>query len=286
MTMGRFNGGGWMLALALLAGVVVTPRLGGAMGALGEGFRDLARGPVAQAVDAQEGPEFRWSGDVAPGLAVEVKGVNGPIEAVPSQGDRVVVTARKTARRSDPDEVRIEVIEHAGGVTLCAVYPSERDRNRCAPGDGGRNDVRRNDVKVDFRVEVPAGVHFRAVTVNGGVRARELAGDVDATTVNGDIDVATSGFARARTVNGSITAAMDRWAGEDVSFTTVNGSIELDVPDDIDARVEGRWVNGGLESDLPLTLQGRMGRRSVSGVLGAGGAELRLKTVNGSIRIR
>jgi DUF4097 and DUF4098 domain-containing protein YvlB len=79
---------------------------------------------------------------------------------------------------------------------------------------------------------------------------------------------------------------MGRWAGTGAAFTTVNGSIELDVPDDVDADVEARWVNGRLETDLPLRLQGSIGRRSASGTFGQGGPELRLETVNGSIRIR
>jgi hypothetical protein len=247
---------------------------------------DIGRSAAPAVGSRQQASDFRWSGSVARGRTVEIKGVNGPVEAVAASGDEVVVTARKTARRSDPAEVRIEVVEHAGGVTLCAVYPSRDGDNHCAPGDEGRNNVNRNDVSVAFRVEVPAGVHFHGRTVNGAVEALDLAGDVDATTVNGDVTVSTSGFARARTVNGSIHASMGTWSGQAVSFSTVNGSIELDVPDDIDARVEASWVNGGLETDLPMTLQGRISRRSASAVLGAGGPELRLKTVNGSIRIR
>ena len=63
---------------------------------------------------------------------------------------------------------------------------------------------RNNDVKVDFTVIVPAGVAFVGRTVNGGVKAIDLTGDVEARTVNGNITLATGGYARAKTVNGSI----------------------------------------------------------------------------------
>jgi len=52
-----------------------------------------------------------------------IKGVSGDIRAVASSGD-VEVTAAKHARRSDPDDVKIEVVEHEDGVTICAVYPA------------------------------------------------------------------------------------------------------------------------------------------------------------------
>ena len=54
-------------------------------------------------------------------------------------------------------------------------------------------------------------------------------------------------------------------------------------PDDVDADVDARWVNGRLETDLPLELIRRVSGRSARRVLGDGGPELNLRTVNGSI---
>ena len=231
---------------------------------------------------------FRWAGALDANQVIEIRGVNGPVEAVRASGDRIVVEADKTARRSDPAEVVIEAVEHADGVTFCAVYPtpSGERANRCGPGDEYRSNVRNNDVSVHFRVEVPEGVRLDIRTVNGDVEATGLASDVDAVTVNGDVELTTTGFAAARTVNGSIEAAMGRWMPEGARFETVNGSIDLDLPDDANADIDASWVNGGLDSDLPLMVDGRVGRRSVQGRLGDGGPDLDIKTVNGSIRIR
>jgi hypothetical protein len=185
--------------------------------------------------------------------------------------------------------VRIERVEHDGGVTFCAVYPTPEGKreNVCAPGDGGRMSTRDNDVTVDFIVEIPAGVDFIGETVNGGVEAIDLDGDVTASTVNGDIDLSTSGFAEAETVNGSIDAVVGSGDLRDgASFSTVNGSITLDLADDVNAELDAEWLNGGFESDVPLTLQGGISRRSARGVFGSGGPALKLSTVNGSIRIR
>ena len=49
--------------------------------------------------------------------------MNGSIRAMAATGDQIDVTARKTSRRSDPDEVKIEVVPSEDGVTICAVYP-------------------------------------------------------------------------------------------------------------------------------------------------------------------
>jgi hypothetical protein len=237
---------------------------------------------------AQERQEFRWSGRVDAGDLLEIKGVNGPISARRAEGDEIEVVAVKSGRRSDPEEVRIDVVEHAGGVTLCAVYPTPggRDENECGVGSEGRNSTERNDVQVAWEIRVPADVRFRGRTVNGDVEAMDLQEDVDVATVNGDVELATAGFAEARTVNGSIRARMDGAPRDDVSFETVNGSIDLDVDEGLDADLDAEWLNGDLETDIPFQIQGRVGRRSARGNLNDGGRLIRLRTVNGSIRIR
>src|SRR2546430_4742951 len=91
--------------------------------------------PFARPAAAQG--EFHWKGPVAAGKTIEIKGVNGDIDAVAGSGE-VEVTAVKHAHRSDPDEVKIQVVQHEDGVTICAVYPSDGDReNTCETGEHG-----------------------------------------------------------------------------------------------------------------------------------------------------
>ena len=231
--------------------------------------------------------EFHWKGKIAAGKAIEIKGVNGDVHAVAGAGD-VEVTAVKHAHRSDPDEVKIAVVEHEDGVTICAVYPSDgRRENECRPGEGGHMSTHDNDVHVDFTVRVPAGVRFIGKTVNGGVDAANLASDVEANTVNGGIRIATSGHAEAHTVNGSIVAALGRSDWSDaLEFSTVNGGITLDLPPGLSTEVRASTVNGNIESDFPLMVTGKLGPRRIHGTIGSGGRQLALSTVNGSIRLR
>jgi hypothetical protein len=231
---------------------------------------------------------WTWNRQLAAGQVIEIKGVNGAIRAQPGTGSQVRVTAVKTARRDDVSTVRMEVIEHAGGVTICAVYPAARGRpqNECAVGSGGRMNVQDNDVQVEFTVHVPQGVNFTGTSVNGLVEARNLTGDVAARTVNGAIDIVTSGRASGGTVNGAVNVSMGRadWAGT-LSFETVNGALTVRLPQGVSTAVNATTVNGSIHTDFPLQVQGRFGPRRVSGTIGAGGRTLDLTTVNGSINI-
>jgi hypothetical protein len=233
--------------------------------------------------------EFRWHGSMAPGRAIEVKGVNGAVRAEAASGSEVEVTATKSGRRSDPQQVEIRVVEHADGVTVCAVYPSDNpsEPNECQPGQGGRMNLRNNDVRVEFTVRVPSGVRFIGRTVNGEVKAVSLGSDAAAYTVNGSIQISTGGQAQAQTVNGSVTASLGAMSwSEPLKFETVNGSITVEIPAGINTQFQMDTVNGQISTDFPLTIQGRINPKHIAGTIGSGGRELLLKTVNGSIQLR
>ncbi|MFN7931769.1 MAG: DUF4097 family beta strand repeat-containing protein [Bryobacteraceae bacterium] len=211
--------------------------------------------------------DFQWNGSLPPGQTLEVKGINGAVRVVEAASPGIAVKATRTARRDDPNAVRIEVVPHAGGITICAVYPSpDRSKpNECKPGEAGRTAVKENDVEVAFEVELPAGLHLVAKTVNGAVEARRISGDVKAQTVNGRVVVEAKGNVEARTVNGGIT---------------------LNLAEGSNAALSASVVNGRIESELPLTVKHKVSRRVVNATIGHGGKELKLQTVNGSIRIR
>jgi hypothetical protein len=244
----------------------------------------LSLGPRAAAAQ-----DFTWRGSIPQGQTIEIKGVNGDVRAEPSAGNSVEVTAEKRSRRDDPQSVQIQVVPHAGGVTICAVYPSRDGArpNECQPGEGGRMNVQNNDVTVQFMVHVPAGVQFVGKTVNGQVEATRLNGDLDLSTVNGSVTFSTTGTARARTVNGSIRGEMGRadWTDR-LEMSTVNGGITLTLPASLSTEVRAATVNGDIDTDFPMTITGRVARRRIQGTIGGGGRMLSLECVNGSITLK
>jgi hypothetical protein len=249
--------------------------------------------------------EFHWSGRVAPGAAIEIKGINGDIRAESAAGDEVQVVAVKSSRRSDVNSVTVKIVEHAGGVTICSIYPNENsgNPNTCEPGPGGQGNssapinVRNNDVRVDFIVRVPPHIGFIGRTINGEIGATSLASNVVSRTVNGSIKISTSGYAEATTINGEISAKLGdgNWP-QSLVFTTINGGITLDLPSNANTEFKAETLNGSITSDFPLNMNSNSSgrpnvnawtsRRRVSGRIGVGGRELILRTLNGSINLR
>jgi hypothetical protein len=229
--------------------------------------------------------DFEWSGQVAQGLAIEIKGISGSISASLTSGSQVEVFATKEGQQSDPSTVTIEVVEHAGGVTICAVYPDVPGQppNECAPGLEGNMSVQDNDVEVTFAVRVPAGVDFVGRTISGNVSAIGLQSDAFGYVVSGNVDLTTTEIAEGRTVSGSVDVTLgEANPGRDLEFATTSGSVTLRIPSDTNAEIRATVASGSLSSDFQLT---ETSPGIWEATLGSGGPTLSLSSVSGSVTL-
>ncbi len=236
----------------------------------------------------QASDEFNWSGRVSRGQSLEIKNVNGPLFFEPASGDTIEVTAVKEGPSDDIAEVEIEVVEHADGVTICAIFPRRwgLGSNACEPGDNNHSGSSKNKTKVTFRVRLPAGVVLDATTMNGAISAGDLRSDVQLLTMNGRIDISTTGWASAKTMNGAIECRMGStdWSG-DIELESMNGAITVEMPANANAEIAAATMNGSVNSDWALEKSGWI-RNKAHGTIGSGGRKLDISTMNGSIRIR
>lgn len=249
---------------------------------------------AAPTVSAQERDDsFKWNGDIAAGRTVYVRNLNGGIRVASANGGAAEVRAEKKWRKGDPKDVKITAEKTAkGDIIVCAIW--EGRETRCdedgynSKGNGPWTKGRENDVSVQFTISLPKGVQLEASTVNGGLDISGATASVKANTVNGGIDASSlGGPVTAKTVNGGIQVRTGTLGDGPASYSTVNGSITLGLPEGTNANLEASTVNGSVTSDdFPITVQGRIDRRHLRGTIGKGGPELKVSTVNGSIRLR
>ncbi|HVG43222.1 MAG TPA: DUF4097 family beta strand repeat-containing protein [Longimicrobium sp.] len=262
-------------------------RILGLAAALAAGAAAPLLPPSAPAAAQQQ--DFRWSGRLARGEQITVKGIIGDVRAEPASGDEVTVTAVRRGRGAD--RVRVEVVRRSEGVVVCAVYPrgdgddgrgwamrhddddDDDDRgNRSEDDDQGRREprdacnrgsvsVRNGDARVDFTVRVPAGVRVSLASVTGDVYAAGLRSPVRAASVSGSVHVSSDGPVQASSVSGDVEATMGRAAGESLRFSSVSGNVVLRVPASTDADFSARTLSGSIESDFPLELGSNRDRR-------------------------
>ena len=239
---------------------------------------------LSAAAPAAAQEKWNWHKVIPAGKTIEIKGIIGDITATPASGNEVEVVATKKGRRYDASSVKIEAVEHAGGVTICAIYDDDDDCD-----EGGRSgNSHDNDTRVDFEVRVPRNVLFEGRTVIGDIEASGLSADVNASSVTGNVIVSTSGLVEAGTVSGSIRARMGRTNFDRLDFRTVSGDIVLEMPSDLNTDISFTTVSGDVTSDWAIQMRSGStspGRR-VRGTIGKGGRQISLSTVSGDVELK
>jgi len=245
---------------------------------------------------------------------IELVNSNGKTRVVGEDRDDVVLRGRKSARAESEqaaqallDAIRVRSEEIGGVLGLEVEIPRKWNRHGSidlelrVPRDT-EVDVTSSNGKVCL-----AGLRHgvRAHSRNGSIRLEDIVGDIELITANAKVCCASTcghlvarssngkielgdhiGSIEASTSNGLIRASLEALANDGVKLATSNGRIVLELPDEPDADVDIRVDNGVIRSDLALGEEVREGAGRLRGRLGRGGSPIKLRTSNGTIRLR
>jgi DUF4097 and DUF4098 domain-containing protein YvlB len=208
---------------------------------------------------------------------VSLENVNGDASIETWDRDEVWVQAVK--RASSPDllaALRIDIDASSNSVDIDTHYPTTH-----GSGQG---------ISVEYTLTVPRHANVDSIElVNGNLRILDVEGGVAAACVNGTIRASNlAGRIELESVNGAVELEVGRLdpAGE-ISVESVNGGLEIFVPAAAGVAVHAETVNGSISNDLGLEVRkGQYVGSSMHGVVGSGGTELSLETVNGPISVR
>jgi DUF4097 and DUF4098 domain-containing protein YvlB len=145
-------------------------------------------------------------------------------------------------------------------------------------GDGS---IRANDIAGDMTISTGDG----SVTVEGAEGRLTLDTGDGGVNVTGNL----SGL-RFHTGDGSIVyrAQPGTTMSEDWDITTGDGGVSLYLPAEFGAELDAHTGDGAIRNDLDVSSTGsaEVSRRTVRGRIGGGGRQLRIRTGDGSIRLR
>ncbi|MCX7974483.1 MAG: hypothetical protein N3B16_08275 [Candidatus Aminicenantes bacterium] len=187
--------------------------------------------------------------------------------------------------------VRIEIKSTEDRIIVKTVYPRQRNI----------------EVSVDYEIKLPENLaetslkvingqikilgplsRVKATTVNGSIESQGPIGSADFSAVNGAIEAKiTSGPTRIETVNGAINCYLYSLI-DNLFLETVNGPIEIKIASEgkLNAYLEAKTTNGAIVVDFPIVFQGMTKEKGyLEGQIGQGGPLMRLRTINGSIRL-
>lgn len=233
----------------------------------------LASASLAQAKVSET---FHQTYQLEPNGTISLENVNGDIEIVAWDKPEVALEAEKKGKTdADLAKVTLEIDASPSRLTIRTKYAKT----------GWLGSV---NASVHYKLSVPAGARLDKIdSANSAITVKGVRGPVNVETVNGSITASgLAGETRLSSVNGAVAAEFATIADtKKIRMNTVNGSATVTLPKGAGAQVDADSVNGRVSVDQPIKL-GKMRRHSVTGQIGAGGADLSIDTVNGSISIR
>ena len=224
------------------------------------------RGPTREAVDALI---VKSSQD---GDTIEVEVQKPPDASFRVAGIGLSSTARLTVWLPKRADVRARSGD--GSITIDRVS----GRVELHTGDGS---IRGNDIAGELKLTTGDG----SITVDGAEGRLTLDTGDGGVNVSGNLS-----SVRLHTGDGSIVyrAEPGTTMAEDWELTTGDGGVSLYLPTDFGAELDAHTGDGAIRNDLKIGAAetGETSRRTVRGRLGSGGRQLRIRTGDGSIRLR
>jgi hypothetical protein len=245
---------------------------------------------------------------------------DGAIEIRSGAGRDVVVEIEKRGPTKETvEQLRVEAKQEANRIEVEVKRPSEesvffgighhmsptaklivtmpKEGNIVArSGDGainiegvsGRLELRTGDGSIRAR---DIGGDMLLETHDGSVVLDGVVGDLDLTTGDGSVTVSGKpGALKLKTGDGAITlrAESGTTMKDDWSVSTGDGGVTLYLPSDFSAEVDAHTGDGSIRSELNVNSGGDTDdeRRSLRGRIGSGGKVLKIRTSDGSIRLK
>ena len=233
-----------------------------------------------------------------PDVLVEIEKRGSTREAV----DALKVTAEQHGNTIEV-EVKRPARESFGGIGF-----HQSSSARLIVSLPRRSDVRARSGDGSIQIERVNG-HLELRTGDGGIRASDVAGEMTLNTGDGtvtvsgaegrlDLDTGDGGVnvtgklasVRLHTGDGSIVYRAEPGSvmEENWEITTGDGGVSLFLPRDFDADLDVHTGDGSVRNELKVVQESgaEVNRRTVRGKLNDGGKVLRVRTGDGSIRLR
>ncbi|HYN83697.1 MAG TPA: hypothetical protein VER32_00485, partial [Pyrinomonadaceae bacterium] len=233
--------------------------------------------------------EFHQTYPLAPGGRVALENLNGDVKVRAWDRNEVKVDAVKYAFSKERlDEALIRVNASAQAVNVATEYT--RSNYTWSRNMSEEEKKQHQPATVEYTLTVPRGARVDEIKlINGGIDVEGLDGEVIASSINGRVAGRNlTGELKLSTINGRLEVVLHRLdETRPVSLSSVNGPVYVTIPSDANVELRANTVHGSIRNDFGLPVKrGDYVGQDLAGMLGTGGARLRLSNVNGSINIR
>ncbi len=246
----------------------------------------LAAGRLEAAAQPPPSPDA-WSIEreerevkVVAGARVVVENLFGDLRVRGGEAGRLQLWSVGQRHADDPRPWTIETTSSEGAVTVRIAPPA------AAPG-AAETAAEWTKRRLDLTLFVPSTAPLALRTESGLIEVKGIAAPVEARSVAGEQRFWVGGALDARSDRGALRAVLQAAAwGAPSRLETVTGAISVELRPGAAARLVLE-TQGELTTDFSITVErlGQLSKRAVA-ELGGGGAEIRLISQRGDLKIR
>jgi hypothetical protein len=150
--------------------------------------------------------------------------------------------------------------------------------------------TRSSPVEVHYEIRLPRRVRQVEIkSADSEVKLAKLTGEISVNVQGSSIEMEDlSGPLHTKIVKGDTQATLSSAPSGPLEFSSVSGDIELRLDGNINADITAETIDGEIDADddLKLNVEKRPMGQAVTGRIGTGGVSIRIKTINGDIKIK
>lgn len=259
-----------LLAVFCVAGLCAVASVGA----------DETPSPVGDPAESWRLEAVEWKADLSPEVSrIAIVNHHGNLQVRGAEEGKVEVVGHRQRHADDPRLPDVLLERRDGEMTVEVRYPPEEAGFK-APDTWRKR-------RIDITVYVPKTLPLRVETLHGRALVKGYAGDIDAVSESGPVQIVTSGAVSARSNHGDVFARLhsSEWGRPQV-LESQTGELRVEVPwgAEFKASLE---TQGEITSDFSMDLDwppgGRLKKARVEA--GAGHGEIQMTSGRGHLKL-
>lgn len=150
--------------------------------------------------------------------------------------------------------------------------------------------TRSSSVEVHYEIRLPRRVRQIEIrSADSEVKLAKITGEISVNIQGSSIEMEDlSGPLHTKIIKGDTQVTLSSAPSGPLEFSSVSGDIELRLDFDVNADITAETIDGEIDADdeLKLKVEKRPMGQAATGRTGKGGVGIRIKTVNGDIKIK
>jgi hypothetical protein len=218
--------------------------------------------------------EIRQTYNLAPGANVEVSGIEGSVDVQTTSGETAEIYWVRQAKTQNDFDCETIVVENSSN-SLIVRHETKKDK-QCEV----------IQAKEHMKLLLPRSANLNFGDIEGGITAGATDGFLQIKDIEGAVRIERAQSAEINSVEGNLSLNIAQVSQRGINIDDIEGGVELGIEKNLNADlIRGNGLEN-VQIDVPNIQKKGFSRKNPRLQIGAGGAEISISNVDGSVKVR